>query len=268
MLSYQHLYHAGNLADVHKHGALSVLLQRMGEKPRPITYVDTHAGRGLYDLGSAEARKTGEAALGIVKRLKAGAPPPGHPYRNVIEQVRERHGPLAYPGSPRIAAALANPGSTLHLLELHPQEFAALRTAMAETGRDQRIHVTRRDGFEAALELAPPHARRGLVFIDPSFEVKSEYQAAARFVTDLNAKWPEAVIVLWYPLLAAGLHEAMAAEVQNAMSAAGRECPMRREVRFAPGKEGHRMEGSGLLIVNPPYGVDEGLDAVERWLEG
>lgn len=265
MLSYQHAYHAGNLADIHKHGALCVLLQRMREKPKPFTYMETHAGRGLYDVAAKESRKTGEAQAGIIKFLAAGVPPKSHPYRRVIDRVRDKYGATAYPGSPLIARALLNPDDPMYLMELHPAEFEGLRHTMQGSG----AHLHKRDGFEAVLELAPPppgHPRRGLVFIDPSFEIKSEYRYCAEFVLALHAKWPEAVIVLWYPVLEPGLHKAMVETLKNADIAklAIRETPFQDADKTA----NHRILGSGLAIINQPFGTDKGLDQVEGWFGG
>jgi 23S rRNA (adenine2030-N6)-methyltransferase len=271
MLSYQHAYHAGNLADIHKHGALCVLLSRMREKPRPITYMETHAGRGLYDLSAPEALKTGEASLGIIKHLNAGIPPKGHPYRTAIEQTRARHGETFYPGSPLIARSILGADDPMHLMELHPAEFDGLRQVMRDPQNGGGAHLHFRDGFEGVLAISPPppgHPRRGLVFIDPSYEVKSEYRVCAEFVLELHQKWPEAVIVLWYPVLEAGLHEAMIETLQGA----GLKNLSRREVRFPAPKPDPRKPqrkgilGSGLILVNAPYGTEKGLSQVESWL--
>ncbi len=128
MLSYQHLYHAGNLADVHKHALLAWMLAYLAAKDKPLTYLESHAGRGLYDLGAPEALRTGEAAAGIGRLEAAFAP--DHPYRQALDRVRAQHGPRAYPGSPMLAALLLRDSDTVHLAEQHPQEFAALAAAM------------------------------------------------------------------------------------------------------------------------------------------
>ena len=235
MLSYQHAYHAGNRADLMKHDALARLIVALTGKPRPITYMETHAGRGLYDLAAPEARKTGEAAAGIL----AAGPPPG-PYAEALAKVRAAHGPMAYPGSPLIAQTLLRPQDRLHLMELHPAEHAALRGALNTPGT--AIH--KRDGFEGVLALAPPEPRRGLVLVDPSYEVKSEYEAVAGFARALIAKWPEAVVLIWYPLLAEARHERLVAGLAPLPFA-------RHEINFGPGKG---MTGSGLIGVNLPHG--------------
>ncbi|MBF0246881.1 MAG: 23S rRNA (adenine(2030)-N(6))-methyltransferase RlmJ [Alphaproteobacteria bacterium] len=256
MLSYLHAFHAGGPADVHKHAALAALIAHMTAKDKPLTYMETHAGSALYDLAAPEAVKTGEAVQGIL-RLEAGRRlPAGHPYAQALAAVRAKHGKTAYPGSPLLARALLRPGDVMHLMELHPREFEALRARM----RGPKTHVHRRDGFEGVLALSPPTPRRGLVLVDPSFEVKSEYDDAAAFVVELHQKWPEAVIALWYPLLPAGLHQGMC----EAIEAAGLPRLSRREAVFNDPAATRGMHGDGVLVVNTPYGVADALKAAQR----
>lgn len=200
MLSYQHIYHAGNLADVHKHALLCTMLAYLTRKDKPLTYLETHAGRGLYDLAAAEAAKTGEARQGIAR---AGAWfTPDHPYMQLLQKVRARFGPDAYPGSPLLAALSLRPGDRMHLAELHPQEFAALQQTMAPF----RATCHRQDGFEMAQSLCPPTPRRGLMLIDPSYEVKADYAALPGIIATLHRKWNVGVIALWYPILTGRAH--------------------------------------------------------------
>ena len=244
MLSYQHLYHAGNLADVHKHATLAWMLDYMAAKPKPISYIETHAGRGLYDLASPEARKTGESETGIA-RLEPRLPA-DHPYRKILAETRARHGATAYPGSPLVAALSLRPTDTLRLAELHPQEYAQLRAAM----RPYPAEVLQRDGWDFALAATPPTPRRGLMLIDPSFEVKAEYARAAKVIPQLARKWNVGVIALWYPILAEAPHETMLAALRAALPDI-----FVSEIRFPPARAGHRMQGSGLAVVNPPWGL-------------
>lgn len=244
MLSYQHGYHAGNLADVHKHALLAHMLDYLARKDKPLSYLETHAGRALYDLGSPEALKTGEAAQGIGR--VAGWFWGDHPYARVLADTRKAHGPDAYPGSPLIAAMLLRAHDTIHLAERHPREHAALAEAMAPFAA--LVHP--RDGFEMARALTPPTPRRGIMLIDPSFEIAAEYDAMPRFIGQIARKWNVGVIVLWYPLLADARHEAMLRALEQAHPGA-----LRHEVRFAPVRPGHRMEGSGLFVINPPFGL-------------
>jgi len=260
MLSYQHIYHAGNLADVQKHALLAWVLDYLTRKDKPISYIESHAGRGLYALDAAEAVKTGEAAAGIARALDWFAP--DHPYRRAIAAVRAAQGPMAYPGSPLIAAELLRPGDKMHLAELHPQEFAALSALMAPRGAD----VVRRDGLEMALTLAPPTPRRGLLLIDPSFEVKEDYARLPGLIQKIHRKWNVGIVMLWYPLLAGSPHAPMLDALARAFPEA-----LRHEVSFPPAREGHRMTGSGLFVVNPPWGLAEEAarigDLFQRHLE-
>ncbi|MDR0808930.1 MAG: 23S rRNA (adenine(2030)-N(6))-methyltransferase RlmJ [Gemmobacter sp.] len=257
MLSYQHIYHAGNPADVQKHMLLAHVLDYLTRKEKPLSYIETHAGRGLYDLGGAEALKTGEATAGVL-RMEARIAP-GHPYRRRLAEVRARFGTAAYPGSPLIAALSLRDGDSLHLAELHPQEQAALAAALA----DFPVHLHRRDGFETALALTPPLPRRGLLFCDPSYEVKEDYQAIPKHFAAIARKWNVGILMLWYPILASGAHLDMLARL-----VAQHPDHLRHEVRFPPVREGHRMTGSGLFVVNPPFGIVEAAREVTALFAG
>ena len=247
MLSYQHLYHAGNLADVQKHALLAWMLEYLTQKDKPLTYIETHAGRGLYDLSSAEALKTGEAEKGIGALSKAL--PSSHPYARALARIRSENGPHAYPGSPLIAATLLRPQDQLHLAELHPQEHAALRQAL----RAPNASIRRQDGFELAQSLCPPAPRRGMILIDPPYEIKSDYATIPGFIAKLHRKWNVGVIALWYPILTTGAHTGMI----RSLGAAGLPGFFRHEVRFPPAREGHGMIGSGMVFVNVPWGLAE-----------
>lgn len=246
MLSYQHLYHAGNLADVHKHALLAWALDYLTRKDKPLSYLETHAGRGLYDLGADEAIRTGEAAAGVLAVEHRF--PPDHPYRQRLAEVRARYGEMAYPGSPLIAALSLRDGDVIHLAELHPQEHRALVAALGPWG----AHIQARDGFDMALAVCPPTPRRGLMLIDPSYEVKADYDRIPKLIAQIARKWNVGVICLWYPILAGGAHRAMLAALAELFPEG-----LRSEVRFPPAREGHRMEGSGMFIVNPPFGMAE-----------
>ncbi|XDA97583.1 23S rRNA (adenine(2030)-N(6))-methyltransferase RlmJ [Sulfitobacter sp. LCG007] len=245
MLSYQHIYHAGNLADVHKHALLAWMLSYLMRKDKPLSYIETHAGRALYDLGDAAALKTGEAARGIART--EGWFDSDHPYARVIAQVRAAHGPRSYPGSPMIAARLLRTCDRLDLAELHPAEHAALAGAMAPWPAT----VHRRDGFELAHSLCPPEPRRGLLLIDPSYEIKSDYETIPAHVERITRAWNVGILVLWYPILTTGAHAPMLKNLHAAHPEA-----LRHEVRFAPARLGHGMTGSGLFVIRPPFGLD------------
>lgn len=250
MLSYQHIYHAGNLADVQKHALLAVMLDYMGQKPKPLSYLETHAGRGVYDLQDAAALKTGEAAAGIGRVADWFSQ--DHPYSKALAAVRAKHGAQAYPGSPAVAAALTRSDDSLQFCELHPQEAAALRTHL----RGQKAKVHQADGFETVMGICPPTPRRGVVLIDPSYEIKSDYQTLPGWMANLHRKWNVGVIALWYPILSDASHQGMV----DALLAKGFPKVLHHEVRFPPAKDGHRMVGSGMFILNAPYGLQDEAD--------
>lgn len=245
MLSYQHIYHAGNLADVHKHALLARMLDYLVQKDKPLSYIETHAGRGLYRLDAPEAQKTGEAEQGVARLAARFAA--DHPYLRRLAEVRARYGVQAYPGSPLIAALTLREGDVMHLAELHPRENAALREAMAPWG----AHVRAEDGFAMALAICPPTPRRGLLLVDPSYEVKADYEAIPKHLAAIHRKWNVGILALWYPILASGAHGPMLAALARAFPDG-----LRHEVAFPPAREGHRMTGSGMFVVNPPFGIE------------
>lgn len=253
MLSYQHGYHAGNLADVHKHAVLAWALDGMARKDKPLSYLETHAGRGLYDLGAPEALKTGEAAAGI-ERVE-GWFAPDDPYARVLAETRRRHGPRAYPGSPLVAALSLRPMDRITLAELHPREGEAL----ARNLRPHGARIERRDGLEMAVAMAPPNPRRGLLLVDPSWEVKDEYDTVPAALEAVARKWNVGVLLLWYPLLSDARHAPMLRRLETSFPEG-----LRHEVRFPPARPGHGMEGSGLFAVNPPWRMEERM----AWLSG
>lgn len=246
MLSYQHLYHAGNLADVQKHALLAWSLDYLTQKDKPLTYMESHAGRGLYDLAAAEAVKTGEAAKGIAIAEKWFAP--SHPYRRALTLTRAERGPNAYPGSPLIAGHLLRDIDTIHLCELHPQERAALDYAVAPFG----AHVHPEDGLKKAVSICPPTPRRGMLLIDPSYEVKTDYELLPKVIGQIARKWNVGIIALWYPILTGEPHREMLTRLKMDHPGA-----LVNEVGFPPARDGHRMVGSGMFVINPPYGMDE-----------
>lgn len=255
MLSYQHAFHAGNLADVHKHAALAWTLAYLTQKPKPVSYIETHAGRALYDLTGTEAQKTGEAAQGITKVLQSLAP--DHPYRAAIDTVRAQRGPTAYPGSPLIAKTLLRDTDRIHLAELHPQEHAALRANL----RARNVHVHQQDGYEMAVSLTPPEPRRGMVLIDPSWEIKTDYQTVPKTIATIAKKWNVGIVMLWYPILTDAPHAPMLKTLE-----ADHPEGLRHEVSFPPAREGHRMVGSGLFTINPPWGLEAELQHLSKTL--
>ncbi|MEM8624760.1 MAG: 23S rRNA (adenine(2030)-N(6))-methyltransferase RlmJ [Pseudomonadota bacterium] len=262
MLSYQHAYHAGGAADLHKHLALATLLAPLAGSGA--LYLESHAGRGLYDLATAEAAKTGEAETGL-GRLASAFPegPPSGALWDVLLALRARDGPSAYPGSPAVAASLLRREDRLVLHERHPAEYAALRYARPRLdafGRGKAgpyVEVSREDGHEA-LRSVGPDQRPGVALIDPSYEVKEEFAETAETAARLAEAWPAGVVMVWYPILPAGRHEAMAEHLSARL---GERC-RRHEASFVdPPARG--MRGSGLLLIGLPRALEPSL--LDAW---
>ncbi len=244
MLSYQHAYHAGNLADLHKHALLAWMLGYLTAKPKPLSYLETHAGRGLYDLAAPESEKTGEARAGITRALAQDWLAGDHPLRRALDDTRARHGASAYPGSPLIARHFLRPGDVAHLAELHPAEHEALAAVAGFA------HLHRQDGFAMAQALCPPTPRRGLLLIDPSYEIKADYDRIPAQIAKLARKWNVGTIALWYPVLTDDRQAPMVRALGAAHPGA-----LLSQVRFPPARSGHGMVGSGMFVINPPYGL-------------
>jgi 23S rRNA (adenine2030-N6)-methyltransferase len=167
------------------------------------------------------------------------------------------HGNNCYPGSAYIAKAILGEKSQLHLMEMHPQEYAALRRNMLGQG----VNIHQRDGYVGTLAISPPSPRRGIVFIDPSYEQKTEYELMAGYIEKMHKKWPEAVIMLWYPILVSGLHENMKRQIISL------NLPKlwHQEVVFNKNGRIGAMQGSGLICINTTFGVEAGLDEIQGW---
>jgi 23S rRNA (adenine2030-N6)-methyltransferase len=261
VLSYQHRYHAGNVADVHKHLVLTALLRALARKEGGFCFLDLHAGEGVYDLTSPEARKLGEAADGIEKlyHLKSG-PPAVMDYLACV-RAENRDGKLRfYPGSPRLAERLSRSQDELVLIELHPQAYAHLKRRM---GHGPRIHIHRRDALEALGALMPPHLKRGLVLIDPSYEDKDDYDKVLAATLEAQRRWPQGIYVIWYPLLPADKHQVLLDGVAKTKNIGE---VLLSEWTLKPKTPERGLRGSGMIIINPPFKLDERLRVLSDWL--
>lgn len=252
MLSYQHGYHAGNFADVHKHLILTLTLDYLLQKDKPLACLDLYAGAGEYDLDDPRATKTAEAGQGVRRLPATGWPAAAMVYRRVLGERALLTGLRQYPGSPAIAARLLRDQDRLILNELHGSENAQLRRLFHA---DQRVHCHQRDALEALSALLPPAEKRGLVLLDPSYEVKSDYQQLPAALLGALGKWPQAVMLLWYPLLAGGLQQPMLRQLERQLSRPW----LRSELSVRP--VGIGMHGSGMLIVNPPWTLAQQLQS-------
>jgi 23S rRNA (adenine2030-N6)-methyltransferase len=252
-MNYRHAYHAGNFADVVKHAALTLVLEHLRKKETPFCVVDTHAGVGCYDLKGTEAEKTGECEDGIVRLLNGPPLPPSLAgYSAALRKVNADWPKLRYyPGSPRIAHALLRPGDRLALVELHPEDVRLLRRSFAG---DPQVGVHAGDAYTALKALLPPKERRGLVLIDPPFEAKDEFRSIAKGLTQALRRWPNGIYAIWYPIKDPEPVERFLGEIANL----GHSCFTAELFRHPP-DDPLRLNGSGLLLINPPWKLDESL---------
>lgn len=257
-MNYRHLFHAGNFADVLKHAALVLLIEAMKAKDKPFALFDTHAGRGTYDLISDEAQRNPEFRGGISRMLAVDGPKLAvlKPYLDLVRRLNAAEPALRhYPGSPRIAQMLMRAGDRLILVEKHPEEFAALRRMM---GRDVRVHLHEGDGYERIEALLPPPERRGLVLIDPPFEIRDEFDHFARALARSHRRFPAGVFMGWYPIKA----PAAIAAFHRALKEAGLRRLVALEVMIQGPRDPARLNGNGLVVINPPFAARAALEAL------
>lgn len=261
-MNYRHGYHAGNFADVLKHLALCELLRLLTAKDKKLFVLDTHAGAGGYDLSGNQARRTGEAETGIVRL--AAAPRTGMPaavvrYLAAVAAYDRKFGPAGgkprrYPGSPRLVRAALRPGDRFVACELHPEEALALKREFAG---DRAVEVRQADGYKALKALLPPVERRGLVLIDPPFEVTDEYERLMRALRQGVRRFATGCYAVWYPI-----KDEMAAAFVRELAAFK---PLVLELRLdgvAPGK----LAACGLAVINPPWRFEDAMREALPWI--
>lgn len=264
-MKYRHAFHAGNFADVHKHVALLALLRALTRKDKGFLLIDTHAGRGLYDLGSAEARKSGEATGGIDLLLGQGdhCEPEIADYLELVRALRRsrdgrqnRNLRDAYPGSPLIALAALRPQDRMVLIENQPEEHAALREAMKLGNRDLPA-IECADGFTRLASWLPPIERRALVLMDPPYEdTIGDFRAVESATQDVLRRLANAVIAIWYPIKHGKDSDAWRRRLIGALPllAGGAPTPaVALELWVHPLDNRVGLNGSGMLVINPPF---------------
>jgi 23S rRNA (adenine2030-N6)-methyltransferase len=258
LLSYQHDYHAGNHADVLKHSVLALLIRALQRKPTPLRIIDSHAGSGIYDLGSELAERHREFETGAGLIMQARDPPTClRPYLDILRSVNPDGTLRRYPGSPEVAARHLRATDHLELFELHPQAVAALRKHYS---RNSQAHVHRRDGFEGLAAAVPPKERRGIALIDPAYEDKDDFDRAAKLVGVAHKRWANGVYMIWYPLI----RHAGPDRLIEALRKLSIPRKLRVELEVAPNSEG--LRGSGLVVGNLPFQVETELRQLVPWL--
>ena len=247
MLSYRHSYHAGNHADVVKHLVQVAILQYLLKKDKPFCYHDSHAGAGLYSLLAEQAQKTGEYQGGIGKLWQYQAKNPALAgYIDVIKQLNPDGDLAFYPGSPKIAAMLARSTDSIQATELHPTDYPVLASQFARRRHSRIENMDAWAGFKAML---PPLHKRGLVLIDPPYELKTEYQDVVTGLQLAYSRFPQATYAIWYPVIERAAVEAFI----GAIVATGIKDQLRIELCPQSDSSGFGMTGSGMLVINPPY---------------
>ncbi len=257
-MNYRHTYHAGNHADVLKHIVLMRIIEHLKKKDKPFRVIDAHAGIGIYDLQGVEAVKTREWEGGIGKMLAPFAPEVESliaPYRGVIDELNSGGVLSTYPGSPELALRLMRAGDTMIANELHPEDAMTLERHVIG---DRRIKVTTLDANICIKANLPPPERRGLVLIDPPYEEKTETELVLRMLRNGLRRFAQGVFVLWYPLKADPIADVLAAEAR----ALGVAATLKVELRVREAFTGGGLAGSGLLILNTPWMLDQELHII------
>jgi 23S rRNA (adenine2030-N6)-methyltransferase len=255
-MNYRHAFHAGSFADVFKHAVLGRILHYLRRKPAAFRVIDTHAGAGLYDLTGAEASRGGEWRDGIERLLAAQLAPEIvellAPYLEVVGALNERGRLKTYPGSPALARAWLRPQDRLIACELEPQAAAALGRNLQG---DARIKTLAIDGWTALSAYVPPKERRGLVLVDPPFEQDGDFFHVSRGLGLAHRKWATGIYALWYPIKGRSEPEALAKRLRRLAIAK----ILRAELIVAPLSDPTRLNGSGLILVNPPFPLEKEL---------
>jgi 23S rRNA (adenine2030-N6)-methyltransferase len=266
MLSYRHAFHAGNAADVLKHAVLICCLDYLGQKEKPFLVVDTHAGAGFYPLIEGYAAQNREWEGGVGRLLERDNLPPllGR-YAALVRdslggELSAKLPPAGlYPGSPALIQRLLRPQDQAVCFELHPADF----TALANTFKaDKRFRLLREDGLGGLKALLPPASRRGCIFIDPSYEVKSDYTGVPEHLAGVLRRFPSGTYLIWYPLLARhGNSEQFPEDLRGLWKGSRCQAELYTAPRNRPPENSPRgMYGSGLVIFNPPWTLKGALE--------
>jgi 23S rRNA (adenine2030-N6)-methyltransferase len=258
-VNYRHAFHAGSFADVFKHAVLCRILHYLRGKPAAFRVIDTHAGAGLYDLASPEASRGGEWHDGIEK-LMAGPLPENvavllAPYLETVGALNERGRLKVYPGSPALIRAWLRPQDRLIACELEPQAAASLAYHLRG---DNRIKTLEIDGWTALAAYVPPPERRGLVLVDPPFEQDSDFRRLSEALSMAHRKWATGIYVLWYPIKGRSEPDALAKRLRR--SGIGKI--LRAELIVSPLSDPSRLNGSGLILINPPWPLESELSVL------
>ncbi|MCT7941914.1 23S rRNA (adenine(2030)-N(6))-methyltransferase RlmJ [Shewanella holmiensis] len=262
MLSYRHGYHAGNYADVLKHSMLLQVLKAMQKKDKPYVYIDTHAGAGAYSLNDEFAQKTGEYLDGVAKLWDANKLPTA--LADYVEAVKIFNGEFdqltVYPGSPSFVDAELRPKDRMVLHELHSTDHELLEEYFDQ---DKQVRVIKGDGLQGLIAAVPPPERRGVILIDPSYEIKTDYQDVAHAIIKAHKRFATGVFMLWYPVVDRAQTESML----KILATSGIKNQLRVEQAIKPDSNEFGMTAAGLWIINPPWQLDVAAKEMLNYLE-
>lgn len=261
MLSYRHSFHAGNHADVVKHIVQSLILAALKEKDKPFIYHDTHSGVGRYDLTHAWSEKTGEYKQGIARVWQqSNLPDELDDYVAAIKVLNDSDELRYYPGSPRIARAQIREQDRMILTELHPSDFPLLEQ---EFQRDRQVQLFKEDGFMRLKASLPPKERRGLVLIDPPYELAKEYRDVVNAIAQSYKRWATGIYALWYPVV--NRHDID--DMLDGLKDLGIRKILQIELGVSPDTNERGMTASGMIVINPPWKLENQMRELLPWLK-
>jgi len=260
MLSYRHSFHAGNFADVLKHTVQSLIIESLKQKPKPFVYHDTHSAAGRYDLRDAKSEKTGEYKEGIARLWhREDLPSSMQPYIDTVEALNPNGDLIYYPGSPMVAWQLMERENRLELTELHPTDIELLRQEFAG---ERKVRIQKIDGYKGLNGMLPPAQRRALVLIDPPYELKTEHDDAINGIVASHQRFATGIYALWYPVVS----RAQVTRFCEKFAEQGIKKILRIELCVKADTTEFGMTGSGMIIVNPPWKLEQQMQELLPWL--
>ncbi|MBC3621847.1 23S rRNA (adenine(2030)-N(6))-methyltransferase RlmJ [Vibrio metschnikovii] len=261
MLSYRHSFHAGNHADVLKHIVQSLILNALQQKETPFVYHDTHSGVGRYDLTHEWSEKTGEYKQGIGRLwLQADTPAEIDSYLEAVKALNQGEELRYYPGSPRIARAHLRAQDRMVLSELHPSDYPLLEQEFA---RDRQVAIYKQDGFARLKASLPPKERRGLVLIDPPYELAKEYRDVVQAIAQSHKRWSTGIYAIWYPVV----NRCDIEDMLDGLANLGIRKILQIELGVAPDTNQRGMTASGMIVINPPWKLESEMQTILPFLK-
>ncbi|MGL5430480.1 MAG: 23S rRNA (adenine(2030)-N(6))-methyltransferase RlmJ [Vibrio sp.] len=261
MLSYRHSFHAGNHADVLKHIVQSLILTSLQQKEKPFVYHDTHSGVGRYDLTHEWSEKTGEYKQGIARVWQQETIPEQlKSYLDAIRQLNQGDTLRYYPGSPRVARAHLREQDRMVLTELHPSDYPLLEQ---EFHRDRQVSIYKEDGFTRLKASLPPRERRGLVLIDPPYELAKEYRDVVRAIAHSHQRWATGIYAIWYPVV----NRCDIDDMLQGLQDLGIRKILQIELGVSPDTNERGMTASGMIVINPPWTLESQMQTILPFLQ-